>query len=179
MKPGHYSIPLTGLKEGSHQYEFEIDNDFFTYFEESEISDAKLAVEVLLVKRSAHMELVIGIKGFAGVECDRCLEPYMQEVNIEGKLLVKFGEEWEEVDDEVLIIPNGESLLDISQLIYEYAHLGLPLQKHHPEDARGISGCDPDMLGRIYGIETNSFEENKDIDPRWKDLGSLKSDMLN
>lgn len=184
MKSGHYSIPLTGLKEGSHIYEFEIDKDFFDLFEGSEITKGELVAYATLVKRSAHMELVLKVTGLAEVVCDRCLEPYLQRVDTEGRLLVKFGEQFEEIDDEVFIIPAGESRLDLAQLIYEYAHLGLPLQRLHPDDEEGYSGCDPDMLDRIGGYTEEWEEENdntkpENIDPRWKDLGKLKEDLLN
>lgn len=179
MKPGQYSIPLTGLKEGSHSYEFEIESDFFTFFEGSEIGRGELVAVATLVKRSSHMELDLGIEGFVEVACDRCLEPYMQRVETRAKLLVKYGEEWEEIDDEVLIIPHNESQLDLAQLIYEFAHLGLPMQRLHPDDEEGYSGCDPDMLDRIEGYAGEEEDNDADIDPRWKDLGKLKEDLLN
>jgi len=179
MKSGLYSIPLTGLKEGSHIFEFEIDNDFFACFEGSEISAGELVAAVTLVKRSSHMELELVLRGSVEVICDRCLEPYMQWVDTKGKLLIKHGEKWEEVDDEVLIIPHGESQLDLAQLIYEFSILGLPIQRLHPDDEEGFSGCDPDMLARITGFADDEEEEEENFDPRWKDLGKLKEDLLN
>lgn len=179
MKPGQYSIQLTGLKEGSHLYEFEIDNDFFTGFEGSEISAGEIKVLVKLVKRSSHMELQLDLMGSVEVLCDRCLEPYMQELDTRGRLLIKLGDHWEEVDDEVLIIPYNESHLDLSQLIYEFANLGLPIQRLHPDDEEGNSSCDPDMLDRIEGFADYAEDEEGEIDPRWKELGKLKEDLLN
>lgn len=179
MESGQYSIPLTGLKEGSHIYEFEIDSDFFAGFEGSEIGAGELSAVVTLVKRSSHMELEMALRGSVEVECDRCLEPYMQRVETKGRLLIKDGNQWEEVDDEVLIIPHGESQLDLSQLIYEFAHLGLPIKRLHPEDDEGYSGCDPDMLERIDGFTDDDREGDEKYDPRWSDLGKLKEDLLN
>ena len=179
MKSGHYSIPLTGIREGSHEYEFEIDNDFFNHFEGSEITRGELVAVATLVKRSAHMELILSLRGEVEVTCDRCLEPYMQRVETEGKLLIKFGDHLEEIDDEVLVIPFNESHLDLAQLIYEFAHLALPVQRVHPDDEDGYSGCDPDMLDRIDGIAGEDEEKDDDIDPRWKELGKLKEDLLN
>lgn len=179
MKSGQYSIPLAGLKEGSHIYEFEIENDFFTSFEGSEIVAGELAAQVNLVKRSSHIELELVLRGSVEVVCDRCLESYMQELDTRGRLLIKYGDHWEEVDDEVIIIPNGESQFELSQLIYEFAHLGLPMQRVHPDDVDGYSGCDPDMIDRINGIADEEEEGEENIDPRWKDLGKLKEDLLN
>ena len=41
---GIYSIPIAGLKEGSHVYDFDIDREFFDEFEKSEILDSRLRV---------------------------------------------------------------------------------------------------------------------------------------
>ena len=76
MKAGHCTIPLTGLKEGSHNYRFKIESDFFALFEGSEIAGGELAVEVNLVKRSSHLELFFSLAGRVQLVCDRCLEPF-------------------------------------------------------------------------------------------------------
>ncbi|MBE0666560.1 MAG: DUF177 domain-containing protein, partial [Bacteroidales bacterium] len=65
MMSGLYSIPLAGLKEGRYTYEFSIGNDFFEPFEESEIRRGELIAEVVLDKRSSHLELLIKISGSA------------------------------------------------------------------------------------------------------------------
>lgn len=175
MKSSLYNIPLTGLKEGSHLYEFEVDDDFFEQFEESEISKGSFKIVTTLVKRSAHMELFMNINGSAELICDRCVEVYLQRVETSCKLIIKFGDQWDEVDDEILMIPHGESNLNLTQLFYEYIHLGLPIKRVHPEEDGGDGGCDPEMLKRIYGIEKN----NEWIDPRWKDLNKINKELLN
>ncbi|MDX1314350.1 MAG: DUF177 domain-containing protein [Eudoraea sp.] len=173
---GIFTIPITGLKEGRHLYDFEVDKDFFADFEESEINDGRLKVNAVLVKRSAHMELELLVSGEALIICDRCLEEYWEEIESTQKLLVKFGEDWEEVDDEVLTIPHGESRLDLSQFIYEFAHLALPMQRFHPESESGESTCNPVMLERL---EEHTTEKEDNIDPRWKELGKLKDGLKN
>ena len=88
MKSGFYNIPLTGLKEGSHIYDFEINDDFFCSFEESEIKDGRINAEVTLIKRSAHMELNLRLAGSVSVSCDRCLENYLQGIDAENHIFV-------------------------------------------------------------------------------------------
>ncbi len=176
MNSGFYSIPLTGLKEASHEYEFEIGGEFFEDFEKSEIEAGKLKAVVTLVKRSAHMELNMRIEGYVKLTCNRCLEEYKQEVETSGNMLIKFGEQWEEVDDEVVMIPFGEDKLDIRQFIYEFIHLGLPLGRYHPDDEYGNSTCDPGMLEKL---EQHKSEQEDIIDPRWGDLSKLKEGLEN
>jgi uncharacterized metal-binding protein YceD (DUF177 family) len=171
---GFYDIPLSGLKEGSHTYDFEVDRDFFDGYEAAEIRECELKIHTILLKRSAHMELSISLQGRVMIECDRCLELYWQEVESENMLLIKYGDQWEEVDDEVVMIPYGDSSFDLSQFIYEFAHLALPMQRVHPDSITGEGSCDPAMLDRIMDHKGDSKDN---IDPRWKELGKLKDGL--
>ena len=117
------------------------------------------------------MELNRRIEGFVKQTCNRCLEEYSQKVETNNDLLIKFGEQWEDVNDEVVMIPFGENMLDISQFIYEFVHLGLPLGRYHPDDETGNSTCNPEMLEKL---EQHNAEQDNIIDPRWNDLGKLK-----
>jgi uncharacterized protein len=173
---GFYDIPLSGLKEGSHIYDFDADRDFFEGIDETEIRECDLKIRTILVKRSAHMELTVALEGRVMITCDRCLEDYWQEVESKNVLLIKYGDQWDEVDDEVVMIPNGESSFDMSQFIYEFTHLALPVQRIHPDDENGESTCDPVMLEKLMDHLPDS-EDN--IDPRWKELGKLKDGLKN
>lgn len=167
-----YSIPLKGLKEGNHLYDFKIDSNFFASFEKSEIHEAELKAVASLYKSSSHMELEIKITGSVILVCDRCLDPYNQEISTEDRILIKFGEQWEEVNDEVIIVPFGESEFKLDQLIYEFVHLGLPLKKMHPNDEHGKSTCNPDMLKKL---EKHLSHGEGNGDPRWRELEQLKN----
>ncbi|MBN1387136.1 MAG: DUF177 domain-containing protein [Bacteroidales bacterium] len=167
-----FSIPLKGLKEGNHLYDFKIDSNFFASFEKSEIHEAELKAVVSLNKSPSHIELRIEITGTVILICDRCLDPYTQGISTDNRILVKFGEKWEEVDDEVIIIPFGESEFELDQLIYEFAHLGLPLKKMHPDDEFGNSTCNPDMLSKL---KQHLVNRSGNVDPRWKELEQLRN----
>ena len=173
---GFYDIPLSGLKEGNHIYDFDVDRDFFEGFDETEIKECDLKIRTILVKRSAHMELTIALKGRVMIMCDRCLKDYWQEVESKNVLLIKYGDQWGEVDDEVVMIPYGESSFDLSQFIYEFTHLTLPVQRVHADNEDGESTCDPVMLEKLMDHLPDS-EDN--IDPRWKELGKLKGGLKN
>ena len=167
---GLFSIPISGLKEGGHSYNFEIDNKFFELFEESEIKEGELIATVELDKRSTHFDLKFIINGKVRVVCDRCLEMYDQPVETENRILVKAGKTWNDDDPDLLIIPADEYEFDISQYLYEFIHLSLPLQRFHPDNKEGISTCNPDMLKRINQHVINN---DNDIDPRWDQLKKL------
>lgn len=168
-----YSIPLRGLKEGSHLYDFKIDSRFFDNFEKSEIHEAVLEALVRLVKRSSHIEMKIVITGTVSLTCDRCLDLYTQEISTSDTILVKYGDHWEEVDDEVIIIPHGETEFILDQLFYEFTHLGLPLKKMHPDDENGKSTCNPEMLERLKQHLVR--DHGKNSEPYREELEKLKN----
>jgi len=171
MKSGFYSIQLTGLKEGSHVYDFEINDNFFSSFEESVITSGRVRADVTLIKRSAHMELFTKLTGSVDLSCDRCLERFLQGIDDENSVLVKYGDQWAEVDDEVIMIPYGESELELSQLFYEFVHLALPLQRIHPDDPEGNSTCNKVMLNKL---DKYIGDKTLEIDSRWKELDRLR-----
>lgn len=173
---GFYDIPLSGLKEGSHIYDFDVDGDFFESYDKSEIRECDIRIRTILVKRSVHMELTITVEGKVMIICDRCLEDYWQEIESKNTLLIKYGDQWGEVDDEVVMIPYGENSFDLSQFIYEFTHLALPIQRVHPDNKNGESSCDPLMIERL---REHLPEQDDNIDPRWKELGKLKEGLKN
>ena len=58
-----FTIGISGLKEGHHTIDFEIDNKFFESFEESEVKEGSLFAHLKLEKRSSHIDVVIRISG--------------------------------------------------------------------------------------------------------------------
>lgn len=146
---GLHRIALRGLKEGDHLFDFKIDSKFFALFEKSEIHEAELTATVRVLRHSSHMEMKIMMEGCVSLTCDRCLEPYSQQISTDDSIIIKFGDHFEEVDDEVIIMPRGENEFVLDQLFYEFAHLGLPLKKVHPDDENGNSTCNPEMLKKL------------------------------
>jgi uncharacterized protein len=167
---GIYSIPISGLKEGKHSYDFEIGKEFFEQFEESEIKEGKLTVIVEADKRSSHADLAVKISGEVSISCDRCLGVFSQPVSCENRLLVKFGKVYDERDPDIITIPADENELDMTQYFYEYILLALPIQRMHPNDRNGKSKCDPEMLQKLKEHVSSEEERN---DPRWDDLKKL------
>lgn len=171
MMSGLYSIPLAGLKEGRYTYQFDMGDDFFEAFEESEVKKGILKADVTLDKRGSLLELRIVINGEVEVMCDRCLDFFRMNISSSNKLYVKRGEEWDDSDPEMLTMPADEFNFDLSQYFYEYIHLALPLQRVHPVDKEGRSTCDPEMLKKL---KEHVIEDKKSTDPRWDELKKLK-----
>ncbi|MFA9389404.1 MAG: DUF177 domain-containing protein [Prolixibacteraceae bacterium] len=171
-----YEIAFKGLKEGKHEYEFDIDERFFEKFENNEVTKGDLKAEVTLNKQSNLMIIDMYVSGTVELLCDRCLEYYPQEVENESKIYIKFGDENEEMSDEVLVITFDQNQINVAQYLYELIILGLPIKHVHPDDQSGKSTCDPEMLEKLkeYLVEEVDEEEQEDlVDERWSELKKL------
>ena len=163
-----YDVEFKGLKEGLHEFGFEVQDKFFEHFEQGLVTKGDIRVEVILEKRSSFMKLFLVINGYVELVCDRCLEHYQQKVKSKYEFFIKYGEN-EFEDDEIIWILPEEHKINLAQLIYEYIILSLPLKQVHPDSADGQSGCNREMLSRLESHRLN--DEKKDTtDPRWAAL---------
>jgi len=151
-----YTIPWKGLKTGKHHFDYKIDNRFFDAFGESDIKGGQADVSVEMEKSATLLLLDFLITGKVTVECDRCLGKLELPVDYSGTLKVKFSDETDEYDGEIMWISPSEGELELSQYIYESILLSLPYQRIH---ADGDFECDPEMLARFRIITQEEFDE--------------------
>ncbi|MCF8302646.1 MAG: DUF177 domain-containing protein [Bacteroidales bacterium] len=166
-----YVIPFGGLKIGIHQYEFEINDTFFDAFDYSDLAKGNVKVTLSLERQARMLVLNFNIRGTVKVTCDRCLDEYDQEIDGNRRLIVKFGDDYKEETEEILIIPEQESHLDIGHYMYEFISLLLPIKRVHPDDDEGNSTCDPVILEKL-----REHSAENQIDPRWEKLKNLNFD---
>lgn len=164
-----YKIPLIGLKVGTHEFDYKLDNQFFDEFEELEGTIGELNAHVVLIKSESLMTLNLKLTGAIEALCDRCLDTFNMAFEAETKLLVKFSDESEEQVDDLIVISFKEDHLDLKDLFYELYFLNIPLQAIHP-DVDGESTCNENMLERL---DEYSVDPVKKIDPRWEELKKL------
>jgi len=170
---GLFQIPIGGIKEGHHTFNFEIDNSFFESFEESEIREGSLHAVAEVEKSTSHIDIVTLISGIVRIPCDRCLEMFDYPLDCTNRFVVKFGDERDESDPEIITVAHDEHYLDLMQFFYEFIYLALPIQRVHPDDPSGNSTCNPFMISKLNEHLVNS--EIK-IDPRWEELKKLMND---
>ncbi len=175
MKQKEFNIPFSGLKQGKHNFNFEIDNTFFDSFGYDDFNSANIQLNVVLNKMTTILELDFEASGAVNVNCDITSEPYDQEITSTLQLVVKFGEEYNDEDDEILILPHGEHQVNISQYVYEMLVLSVPQKRVHPGIADGTLKSEAlDKLQELQPKEKrNDKEEN---DPRWDALKKLLTD---
>ena len=163
-----YIIPINGMSVGKHLVDFSIGNEFFEEYDNSQIIGALLRVKLELDKSSTLIEIKGNIGGSVTVECDRCLELMELKLQTEVKLLVKFVKTQDEEDnDEVMTLDPSESELDLSQFLYDYICLALPIQRAHPQGE-----CDPEMINKLSTLNKKALDGDDSKSPfdKLKDL---------
>lgn len=171
-----FDIPFVGLKEAKHQFDYQIENAFFESFDYDEFNKAAIQVNLELDKKSNMLELNFLAKGSVNVDCDLSNEPFDLPVNGKLHLVVKHGEEYNDEDEELLVIPHGEYQINVAQYIYEMIVLSVPVKRVHPGIKDGTLSSE--IVERLEELKPKEENENnnKEIDPRWDTLKKLLTD---
>jgi uncharacterized metal-binding protein YceD (DUF177 family) len=177
-KLNEFLMPFVGLKLGKHQFEYQINKSFFDHFEYDEFESADIKVNLVLEKKSLMLELYFEHKGTVHVPCDVTGEMFDLPIKGNLKVVVQFGEEFNNENEELLILPHGEHQVDVSQYIYEMIALSVPLKRVHPGIKDGtLQSATLDKLNELKVTEVEEeIEEKKEIDPRWDKLKQLLTD---
>ncbi|MEO5644154.1 MAG: DUF177 domain-containing protein [Bacteroidia bacterium] len=178
-----FSIPFSSLKDGNHDFKFEVTDSFFEAFPFSEIKKGNVHIDVNMVKSFHIMTLNIKMKGEVELVCDRCTNDYRQPIEGEKVLVVHLNADSFEDDDDLISLPESVHALDLSQYLYEYISLLAPSRRVCGGNPEGSNECDPEVIKKLEELHPDNFregsdseEEQKDIDPRWDSLKNLKFD---
>lgn len=175
MKQKEFNIPFSGLKQGKHDFNYKIDNTFFESFGYDEFNEVDVDLSVVLNKTSTMLELDFEAIGNVNIDCDITSEPYDQPIDGDLHLVVKFGDEYNDDDDEILILPHGEHQINVAQYIYEMIILSVPQKRVHPGIADGT--LKSEALDRLQELQPKDKRNNNDeSDPRWDELKKLLTD---
>ena len=129
LKP--FSIPIKGLKNGVHEFDFHIGKSFFEQFEGSPIKEGQFDVHLNLEKRHDMLELNFDFSGTVPTECDRCLSPIHLPVSDNQDLLVKFSIVPMPEDAEVVYISPDAGEINVARYIYEFISLSMPYNNRY------------------------------------------------
>jgi len=185
-----YNIPLKNLSPGVHTYEYELDRKFFEAIDGDEVRKGDVSVILNVRKTSSTFEFNFEIEGVIKVPCTRCLDDMDLGVDTKSRLIVKFGSEYSEESDEIVIIPEDEGEINIAWFLYEFIALTIPIKHTHPpgECNRVVSSkynkhravsADDDKDDSDEFISEDSETQEEDTpqnDPRWDALRGLELD---
>jgi uncharacterized metal-binding protein YceD (DUF177 family) len=171
-----FILSFAGLKQGKHQFKYEVDNTFFENFGFEEFNSSSILIEAELDKRNTIMDLSLSATGSVNINCDVTNEPFDLDIDTSMDLVIKFGEAFNDDNEELLILSHGDYEFNISQYVYEMLVLSIPQKRVHPGVEDG--SLDSDVLDKLNELSVSDPEENnsKEIDPRWEALKKLKTD---
>ena len=164
-----YLVNIPSLKNGQHEFDFEINDGFFAHFEDSLVEKGKGHCRMELKKTDTMMTMDFEFDLSVELVCDRSLDIFHFPIEEKHELIVKFGEHDEELSEDLLVISRETQIFDTAPYLYEFINLAIPMKKLHPR----YDGVEtPDL---IYQSEVTEDESEEEIDPRWAELKKLSN----
>jgi uncharacterized metal-binding protein YceD (DUF177 family) len=146
----HFVIPISGLYQGVHEYHFEVDDDFFKFFENAPIQHAKLILHLSLLKQPSFIALDFKLSGRMGAACDRCMASINLPIQNKYSVILKYGsEDSSEEEEDVIYINEDIETFDLSRIAYEVICLSIPISKTYDCDLEDPIPCDEEVLRRL------------------------------
>ncbi len=157
-------VALNGLPSGKSNFGGRIGEEFFAGFGNTEILDADVEVRASVEKSGSYVGIDLLLKGSVTVSCDRCLEdlslPVSRTVLLEVKTGAEASEDQQDGPREVLYLSQDNTELDLSQTVYDYVCLSLPLQRHHED-----GGCNPEAIKHLCGFGKDDCSQSSQSSP--------------
>lgn len=176
MSRREYEIAFVGLKPGIHEFSYRITDKFFEAYQLQDFRNCEANVKLFLDKKNSFMLLKFEVGGKIEIGCDRCGNQLPLDLWDEFNILVKLVEEpdlmnQQEEDPDVYYISKGESHLHISDWIYEFINLSIPMQRMCRQEEIGGPYCNKEVLEMLKKLEEEKVEP---VNPLWKGLEKFK-----
>jgi len=185
-----YKLPLKSIAPGIHEFEYRLGKTFFENMESADIHDADLTVNLNVTYKSDIYTLHFHITGTITLICDRCLDDMVQDVDTVYNLTVRYGEDYNDDSDELLVIPESDNYLNVAYMIYDTVALTIPIKHVHPlgKCNRQMSAMLKKHRANLPDDEDSEFDDtltdeadipdqdspaSKPADPRWEGLKGL------
>jgi uncharacterized metal-binding protein YceD (DUF177 family) len=162
-----HTIAFSGLKDGAHRFEFELDDAFFKATEQEDYTGGKVHVDVTMDKSQHLLVCKIHVDGTVQVPCDHCNA--LMDFPVKGdqrQIFTLTGEEQEEYDEELVVLDTAAHEVNLTHYFFECIALHMPARRVHPPGQ-----CDPEVE-KALGQFTVDHEPVPD--PRWEALKALK-----
>lgn len=171
----YYDVSFVGLKNGVHQFDFKINKEFFDLFEfDEEFENPQLEVILIFEKKDTMLDFNFKMKGNVTFNCDVTELPFQYPLKNDFHIIVKFGEDYLDEGDEIVIIPHTEHTVNVAQWIYENFMISLPVKRVHPKVLSGELVTDElSKLETLQPREKDQIQDEEEIDPRWDKLKDL------
>ena len=157
-----YDLPLDALKEGDHEFAYELDDAFFAAYESPLVAGGRFDVRIEVVRVGNQFSLDLDVAGSASVTCDRCLGAFPLRLAVSDELVIKFDAGAARESEDVIFLPFGTERFDAAKAILDAIGLALPMKVTH-DDAD--LNCDPSVTQFLVAEATDGAEAPTEADP--------------
>lgn len=174
-------ISLSDLQVAPVKYSFQLADSFLQPFEQEEMEDLRADLSVSVLKTGGTIEVSFEITGSTTLICDRSAESFSFPLEVKEKIYLKLGDHFEELSEDVLLVPAAQHELEVTQYVYDFLMLAIPSRKIHPRFAGEDNSDEDEVL--IYSSEPDAESDTEvipddapdaSVDPRWEALKKLK-----
>ena len=161
-----------------------------------QVRKGTVKVHLTVNRLSLMFEMNFQIEGTVLVPCDRCLDDVDIPISTHNRLIVKFGKEYSEESDEIVVVPEEEGDINVAWFLYEFISLAVPMKHVHAPGkcnkqmssklkrhmTRSVDDTDKEYENTDEVEEEDidiSVEEESSTDPRWDGLKGLLEDDNN
>ena len=163
----NFIIPLAGLPFGHSDYQYVINDSFFAERDYSEVKKGVVNLHLDIEKMETMFILTLKFEGKVVLQCDRCGDDYEQPIEGSAEIFLKYGAEKNDEDnDDVIIITKNDSEFDLSDLIYEYIILSLPIHRTHDDE----SLCNQEVMEKLHSFSQVEADTEEEDDDPWKQM---------
>lgn len=152
-------------------YEYFLDNQFFTDVDGTEVQRGKVNVSLKVERKVSSFEMMFHLSGTVIVLCDRCLDDMEQPIESDNRLRVKFGKEYAEESDEILVISEDEGRVNLAWFLYEFVALNIPMKHVHAPGK-----CNKAMSARLRKHSAHCSDERDNVEDEMADDDNILSD---
>jgi uncharacterized metal-binding protein YceD (DUF177 family) len=179
------------MQEDVLEYEYFLDNQFFINIDSEDVQKGRVNVKLTVTKHKGFFDFAFVLSGVAIIPCDRCLDDMDFPIETTAHLVVKFGKDYAEESDEIVVIPESEGIINLAWFLYEFVALAIPIKHVHAPGK-----CNKQMTSKLkkhsakseddddtFDVDTDDIIitddedlSDRDIDPRWDALKGFKED---
>ena len=111
---------------------YHIDAVFWSMFEHSLIEEGTLTVVAKATRSPSEVIVTLAIQGTIALVCDRSLEAFDYPIALNKEITFRLGYENKEIDEDLYVIEQGTTSINLAQHLYDFISLAVPMKKVHP-----------------------------------------------
>lgn len=152
-----YTIDLKRIVSEAAEFGYRLDDAFFASVGAGEICGGRVDAKVRVEPCAGRHVLSFSLQGVVRLTCDRCLDEMDCPVDVCRELVTKFGPEFSDEGDDLVVVSESEGKLDVAWYLYEFIALALPMQHVHEEGE-----CNEDMVRALRMHSVGGLDDMDD-----------------